>query len=45
MKDMFSIDLEFKENAAEKGIEIDNTIHDDEVLGMPFHIGFLIKSY
>ena len=45
MKDMFSIDLEFKETAADHGIEIDNTIHAGEVLGMPFHIGFLIKSY
>ena len=45
MKDMFSIDLEFKETAADHGIEIDDTIHDGEVLGMPFHIGFIIKSY
>ncbi|MDD6467224.1 MAG: hypothetical protein PUF50_03480 [Erysipelotrichaceae bacterium] len=45
MKDMFSIDLEFKTTAADNGIEIDDTIHTGEVLGMPFHIGFLIKSY
>lgn len=43
--DMFSIDYELKTESTKYGIVLDTSIHDGEVLGMPFNIGFLIKSY
>ena len=44
MKDMFDLDYKYKTQAKKHGIIIDDTIHAGEVLGMPFHIGFLIKE-
>lgn len=44
MKDMFDLDHKYKTQAKKHGIIIDNSIHDGEVLGMPFHIGFLVKE-
>lgn len=42
--DMFMLDYELKTKAEEQGIIIDNTIHEHEVLGLPFNIGFLIEE-
>lgn len=44
-KDMFDLDFQFKKNAKKHGLIIDNSIHANEVLRMPFHIGFLIKKH
>ena len=41
---MFMLDYELKAKAEEQGIIIDNTIHEHEVLGLPFNIGFLIEE-
>ena len=43
--DMFSLNDELELEAKKHDIILDNTIHADEVLGLPFNIGFKIKDY
>ena len=31
-------------NAKKYGVIIDHSIHNDEILGLPYHIGFLVKE-
>ena len=40
---MMSLDYEFKNVLLDHNIFIDDTIHDNEVLGMPFNIDFVLK--
>lgn len=43
--DMMSLNTELLMVAKDNDILIDNTIHDGEILGLLFNIGFLIKDY
>lgn len=41
--DMMSLNRELKIMAKKSGLIIDDSIHEDEVLGLPYHIGFVVR--
>lgn len=40
--DLMKLDYNFKVSTKKNGLIIDNSIHYDEVIGLPFNIGFKI---
>ena len=41
---LMKLDRRFKNDLVKRGYIIDTSIHNDEVLGMPYHIGFILKG-